>query len=151
MAKKKKKKRVKPLALCVFRRDNKIFVSEGYDKVTNKPFYRPLGGKIEFGELGHETVIREAMEEIRAEVVDVHYLAMFENIFVFEGNPGHEIVLVYDGRFVDDSLNDDDIVVRGTDDHQVLFDATWKPLDFFRIEDAPPLFPTGLLDFLLDN
>ena len=151
MAKKKKKSRIKPLALCIFRRDNKIFVSKGYDSVTDKTFYRPIGGKIEFGEYGHDTIFREVMEEINAEVTDVHYLAMFENIFMFEGNHGHEIVLVYSGRFVDDSFNHDDIIVRGTDDHQVLFDAMWKTLDFFRADAAPPLYPTGLLEFLIAN
>lgn len=151
MAKKKKKARIKPLALCVFQQDNKIFVSKGYDSVTDQTFYRPIGGKIEFGEYGHDTVIREVMEEINAEVVDVHYLAMFENIFTFEGNHGHEIVLLYGGRFVDESLNDDDIVVRGTDDHQVLYDAMWKTLDFFHADDAPPLYPNGLLEFLIND
>jgi 8-oxo-dGTP pyrophosphatase MutT (NUDIX family) len=149
MSKKKKKKlRIRPLALCVFRRDDKIFVAEGYDSVTDKTFYRPIGGKIEFGEYGHETVIREVMEEISAEVVDVRYLGTLENIFVFDGKRGHEIVMIYDGRFVDDSLNDDEIVVRGTDDGEVLFDATWKMIDFFRADDAPPLYPNGLLELL---
>jgi hypothetical protein len=27
-----------------------------------------------------------------------------ENIFTFNGQPGHEIVLVYDGRFVEERL-----------------------------------------------
>lgn len=149
MSKKKKKKpRIRPLALCVFRRDDKIFVAEGYDSVIGKIFYRPIGGKIEFGEYGHETVAREVMEEIRAVVVDVQYIGTLENIFVFDGQHGHEIVRIYDGRFVDDSLNDDDIVVRGTDDGEILFDATWKPLDFFHADDAPPLYPNGLLRLL---
>ncbi len=31
-------------------------------------------------------------------------LGIVENIFVYEGEPGHEMVFVYDGRFVDESL-----------------------------------------------
>lgn len=149
MSKKKKKKpRIRPLALCVFRRKDKIFVAEGYDSVIGKTFYRPIGGKIEFGEYGHETIVREVMEEINAEVTDVRYLGTLENIFVFDGKRGHEIVMIYDGRFIDDSLNNDEIVVRGTDDGAVLFDATWKSPDFFRADDAPPLYPNGLLGLL---
>ena len=146
--KKKKKPRIRPLALCVFRREDKIFVSMGHDTARNEGFYRPIGGKIEFGEYGHETIIREVMEEIHAEVTDIHYLGTVENIFVYEGNPGHEIVRIYDGRFVDESFNDDTIVVRGRDDNVILFDAIWKPMDFFRADDAPPLYPDGLLDLL---
>jgi len=145
---KKKKPRIRPLALCIFRRDNKIFVSQGYDSVLDVTFYRPIGGKIEFGEYGHDTIMREVMEEINADVADIHYLGTLENIFVYDGNPGHEIVMVYDGRFVDESFNDDDIVVRGTDDNEILFDAVWKPIDFFREDNAPPLYPHGLLELL---
>lgn len=146
--KKKKKPQIRPLAVCVFQREDKIFVSKGYDSVRNETFYRPIGGKIEFGEYGHETIHREVMEEIRMTVEALRYLGTLENIFVYDGNQGHEIVRIYDGRFTDDSLNDDNIVVRGTDDNAILFDAIWKPLDFFRGDDAPPLYPDGLLELL---
>lgn len=145
---KSKKFRIRPLALCIFRRGDKIFVSEGHDSMEDKTFYRPIGGKIEFGEYGHETIAREVMEEINAEVTEIVYLGTLENIFTYEGYPGHEIVLLYDGRFVDESLNDDGIVIRGIDDGDMLYDGTWKSLDFFQGNDAPPLYPAGLLDFL---
>ncbi len=48
-----KKKRVRPLAICVFRHHDRILVMEGYDPVKKEHFYRPLGGGIEFGEPGH--------------------------------------------------------------------------------------------------
>lgn len=148
MGKKKKKPRIRPLALCLFRRDNKIFVSQGYDSLTDETFFRPIGGKIEFGERGHETVVREVLEEIKAEVTDIRYIGTLENLFEYEGKPGHEIVLIYDGRFVDEHMNDDNIIVQGEDNNQLLFKAMWKPLDFFRESDAPPLYPAGLLDLL---
>ena len=148
MTKKKKKPRIRPLALCLFRRDDKIFVSQGFDRVTNSTFFRPIGGKIEFGERGYETVAREVMEELKVEVTDIHYLGTLENIFEYEGNPGHEIVLIYDGRFVDDRMNDDAVHVQGEDDNQLLYEAMWKLIDDFRQPDAPPLYPDGLLDLL---
>ena len=105
MGVKKKKRRIRPLALCVFRREDKIFVSRGYDSHTGETFYRPIGGKIEFSERGAETVAREVREEIDAEVADLFYLGTLENIFFYEGAPHHEIIMIYDGRFCDPVMN----------------------------------------------
>ena len=148
MAKKKKKRRIRPLALCVFRRGEKIMVARGYDAVKDQTFYRPIGGGINFGERGADAVIREVREELDAEVIDVVYLGAFENIFSYEGKAGHEIILVFDGRFTDPALNEDNALLEGEDDEELLYEASWKSLDFFRVEDAPPLYPAGLLDLL---
>ena len=142
-----KKDRIRPVALCVFRRGDKIFVAEGYDKKVNKISYRPIGGGIEFGEQAIDTIKREVMEEIEAEVTNLVYLGMLENIFTYEGNPGHEICLMYDGAFVDDFRNTDDYTVVGSDDGDILYNGSWKSLDFFR-EGHAPLYPGGLLDLL---
>ena len=64
----KKKKRIRPLAICIFRNRDRILVAEGYDSVKDEYFYRPLGGGIEFGESSVETICRELREEIRVEV-----------------------------------------------------------------------------------
>lgn len=142
-----KKKRIRPLALCVFRRGNKIFVAEGHDKKVKKTFYRPIGGGIEFDERAMETIRREVREEIAAEVSNLVYLGTLENIFEYQGQRGHEICLIYDGAFVDDFRNADDYTVVGHDDGDILFTAMWKPLDFFR-EGNAPLYPDGLLELL---
>ncbi|MCY3796183.1 MAG: NUDIX domain-containing protein [Chloroflexi bacterium] len=147
---KKKKARIRPLAVCVFRRGDKIFVSRGYDSHKGQAFYRPIGGRIEFGERGSETVMREVREEIGAEVVDVVYLGALENIFTYEKKAGHEIILIYDGAFRDPAMNHDELRVEGRDDGDILYEGSWKPLSFFRGDEAPPLYPTGLLA-LLDN
>ena len=147
---KKKKARIRPLAVCVFRRGDNIFVSRGYDSHKGQVFYRPIGGRIEFGERGSETVIREVREEIGAEVNNLSYLGTLENIFSYEGQPGHEIMLIYDGAFRDPAMNQDDLTVEGRDDGDILYEGSWKPLCFFRGDDAPPLYPTGLLALLED-
>lgn len=153
MGKKKKirKQRIRPLALCVFRRDDKIFVARGRDSLTGETFYRPIGGRIEFGERGHETVMREVKEEIDAEVKDVRYLGALENIFHYEGKPGHEIVLIYDGRFADPALNRNDAVVQGQDDGGILYQGEWHRLAEFHHPTAPPLYPAGLLQLLQEE
>ena len=92
---------IRPLAICVFSHNNKILVSEEHDPSKGETFYRPLGGGIEFGEHSIDTIHRELMEKIGAEVKDLVYLGTLENIYIFNGIPGHEIVQVYDGVLIE--------------------------------------------------
>ena len=62
------------------------------------------------------------------------------------GEQGHEIVLVYDGRFEDENVYRR-TEIDGSDDDVPLFKAYWKPLALFRAGDAP-LYPDGLLELL---
>jgi ADP-ribose pyrophosphatase YjhB (NUDIX family) len=101
---------IRPLAICIFRNGDQIFVGEGYDPVKRETFYRPLGGEIEFGELTEETIHRELREEVGAEAASVQYLFTLENIFTFNGEPGHEIVMVFDGRLAEAALYERKII-----------------------------------------
>ena len=139
--------KVRPLAVCVFRREGRILAADGYDRVKRQTFYRPLGGRIEFGETGAQTIVRELREEIGAEVADVRYLGTLENIFVYNGQPGHEIVRVYDGALADETLYRRE-TIEGRDDDALLFIARWLRLDDLRRPGAPPLYPDGLLALL---
>jgi len=141
----------KVLCICVFRKGDSILASEGYDRVKKETFYRPLGGKLEFGEYGHQAVARELKEEIGAEVVDLRFIGTLENIFTFEGKRGHEIVLVYDGGFADRSLEERSLIegFETSPEDYGRIRATWKPLSYFR-ENRAPLYPEGLLDLLTD-
>lgn len=144
-----KPNKVRPLAICLFRWEGKVLVAEGYDRVKGQTFYRPLGGKIEFGERGAETVIREVREEIGAEARDLVYLGTLENLFTYEGQPGHEIVLVYDGRLADEALYGREM--EGRDDGALRFAARWLPLSLFQGAEAPPLYPDGLMELIVNN
>jgi 8-oxo-dGTP pyrophosphatase MutT (NUDIX family) len=137
--------KIRALAICVFRNENKILVFEGYDPVKDQTFYRPLGGGIEFGETSEETVHREIKEELGAEVTDLKYLGTLENIFVFNTNPGHEIVQVYDGRLVNSGLYEQ-AEMSGLEADGGQFKALWKYLDEFN--PLRPLYPEGLLEML---
>ena len=53
---KKKKPRIRPIALCVFRQEEHILVFRGYDPKKDQTFYRPLGGGIDFGETALDAV-----------------------------------------------------------------------------------------------
>jgi 8-oxo-dGTP pyrophosphatase MutT (NUDIX family) len=146
-----KKKRVRPLAICVFRNNDCILVAEGYDPVKDEHFYRPLGGGIEFGESSQETICRELMEELNVEVERdrLSYLGAVENIFHFNGSPGHEIVLIYDGRLKDAALYDQ-AVIRGKELNGEEVRAVWKALDEFG-DGLSILYPAGLLEMLVSR
>lgn len=137
---------VRAIAICLIHRANEIFVAKGFDNVKESHFYRPLGGKIEFGEYGYRTVAREFQEEIGAELTGIRYLFTLENLFSFEGKRGHEIVRVYEGSFADASLYER-VQVEGKDDGDVIFTALWMPLEIFRRGEAR-LVPERLLELL---
>jgi 8-oxo-dGTP pyrophosphatase MutT (NUDIX family) len=138
--------KIRPIAICVFRKDDRILVFEGYDPVKPELFYRPLGGGIEFGERGDQTVRREIREEIGAQITDVRYLGTLENIFTLNGRSRHEIVLVYDGRLTDPSLYDT-THLHGVEADGAPLKVVWKRLADFR-GNHPQLYPLGLLELL---
>jgi ADP-ribose pyrophosphatase YjhB (NUDIX family) len=140
---------VRPIAIGVFRHNHKILVAEGYDSVKKEIFYRPLGGTIEFGEPGEQTLRREMQEEIAAEVTNLRYLGAIENIFTFNGQQGHEIVLIYAGEFVDKAMYEQPSLM-GQEDNGAKFKAVWKSLADFQ-DGQVPLYPTGLLEVLVNE
>jgi 8-oxo-dGTP pyrophosphatase MutT (NUDIX family) len=138
---------IRPLAICIFSHNGKILVFEGYDPTKDESFYRPLGGAIEFGERSIDTVHRELMEEIGAEVTDLVYLGALENIFVFDGTPGHEIVQVYDGKLVDSGLYELDVIEGHESEENLSMKVIWKSLGEFG-PGKLILYPDGLLELL---
>jgi 8-oxo-dGTP pyrophosphatase MutT (NUDIX family) len=144
-----KKKRIRPLAICVFRNQDRILVNQGYDSVKDQYFYRPLGGGIEFGETSMDTVCRELMEELNVEVEreSLSYLGTAENIFTFLGKPHHEIILIYDGALKESELYDQAMIV-GKEANGEEIRAVWKNITDFG-DGKSILYPIGLLDMLL--
>lgn len=139
---------IRPIALCVFRDQDRILVFEGYDPLKQQTFYRPLGGGIEFGETSEQAVRREIREEIGTEIEDLRFLGTVENLFVFNGAPGHEIVRLYIGRLADPRyLGQDDMVAH--EDTGETIKILWKRLSEFG--PHTPLYPDGLAELLEDN
>ena len=143
--------RIRPIAIGIFRRDDRILVFESREHDSRgRIFYRPLGGSIEFGEYGHQTLAREIREEIGAKVENVRYLGLNENLFrAPDGQRAHEIVLVYEADLVDKALYEKDEMLV-TEDTGDTFKAFWKSLAFFQRGEAP-LYPNGLLELLLGD
>jgi 8-oxo-dGTP pyrophosphatase MutT (NUDIX family) len=137
---------VRAIAIGVIRDRDRVFVAEGHDLVTGETFYRPLGGSIEFGETGAETVQREFKEESELTVSRPTYIGALENLFTNDGRPGHEIVLVYETAFEDAGVLDKDAVAC-REETGMPFTARWVPLSTFRSGGAP-LYPDGLLEMI---
>lgn len=96
---------IRILALGIIRQRDRIFISEGYDPVKQQTFYRAMGGGVEFGETSRAALQREFQEEIQAELTNIKYLGCQENLFTFNGLPGHEILFVYQCDFVEPKFN----------------------------------------------
>jgi NADH pyrophosphatase NudC (nudix superfamily) len=142
---------IRPIAIGIIRRGDAILVFESREHDSGgQIFYRPLGGSIEFGELGHEALARELQEEIGAEIKNPRYLGLNENLFTSpRGERAHEIVLVYEAELADEALYEKDEMLV-VEDSGATFTAYWKPLAIFQRGEAP-LYPTGLLELLMGN
>ena len=137
---------IRPLALVLFRRDDgAILVAPGFDPVKQQRFYRPLGGGIEFGERAEAAARREIREELGAEIEGPRLLGTFENLFTYLGQPGHELIWLYEARFADPSLYARDILTA--DESGAKFEVHWVPVSTFAAGEAP-LYPDGLLDLI---
>ena len=135
------KKRVRALALGIVRSADKILVSEGYDPTTKKLFYRPLGGGIEFQEHAKDAVLREFKEELGVSVSEPVMLGFLENIFTYDGEPGHELVIVFEVKLRDAALYQQASFARLDREGR----AVWRSLA--ELQHAP-LYPTGLWPLL---
>ena len=138
---------IRPIAICVFHHAGRILAAEGYDPLKKQAFYRSLGGGIEFGEHSAAAIERELAEELGVAVVDLRYLGAIENVFTYDGKTGHEIVMVYDGAFVDRSLYEQPFI-EGVEDDGLSFRAVWVKLADCADSAAPPVYPTGLVELL---
>jgi len=138
---------IRPIAICVFRNNDRILVFEGHDQIKGETFYRPLGGGIEFGESGEAAVRREIMEELHSEIEGLKHLGFLENIFVHDGRMGHEIIMIYDGGLRESGLYDQ-AVIEVVEANGERVRAMWKNLGEFG-EGKSILYPTGLLEMLL--
>jgi 8-oxo-dGTP pyrophosphatase MutT (NUDIX family) len=142
--------KIRPIVLCLFRHGDRILVSRDYDSVKQDYYYRPLGGGIEFGETSRDAIIREIREELGAEIEDVIWLGVLENLFTLEGEPGHEIVLVYDATFVDRSIYGRDSLIGHEHEIGSSFVAEWKSFDELR-RDSARLVPEGLAALIAES
>jgi ADP-ribose pyrophosphatase YjhB (NUDIX family) len=142
--------RIRPLALALIRRGDEILVEGGRDDVKGETFFRLLGGGIDFGESGAGALRRELREELGSETDVQRLLGALESIFTYEGEPGHEIALVYECRLRDPQLYDrDEWEVSEPFAHGPLVHSlAWKRLASFT-DGSEILYPDGAAELAL--
>lgn len=132
--------------MCVFRHQNKILLTEGYDPTKDEHYMIPLGGGIEFGETSEQAAIREVLEEVGAETYGLQLLGVLENLFVFDGTPGHEIVFIYEAKFVDENLYQKP-ELDGFESNGVKINVRWFDQAVLK-DNAVKIYPHGIVDLL---
>lgn len=130
----------------MIRNAGRVLVERGYDRVAESRFYRAIGGHIDFGERAAQTVAREWREEYGLTLVDVRLLGVLENVFTYEGQPGHEIVFAFEARAVEPQVYQPD-EFEGIDPDGKRHEAVWVSLDDLAAGGIP-LTPAGLLELL---
>ena len=135
-------KEIRPIVLGVAIKDNKLLVGEGFDKVKNQTFYRPLGGGIEFLEKSDEALKREFLEEINISIDIGKFLGLSENIFTYQGKNAHEMVLYYTIKISDEDYKEEYIV---NDDHGQSR-AIWVDISEFK-NNNKILYPEEILNY----
>ena len=136
-------KEIRPIVLGIAIKDNKLLVSEGFDKVKNQTFYRCLGGGIEFLEKSSDAIKREFKEEIDVDIIVNEFLGISENIFTYQRKKAHELVLFYSIEISDENYQEEYKVI---DDHGETI-AKWIDLDEFKNKNKI-LYPEGIFKFI---
>jgi ADP-ribose pyrophosphatase YjhB (NUDIX family) len=137
---------VRARAVAVCRNAGRVLVERGYDRVAGSRFYRAIGGHVDFGERAARTVAREWGEEYGLTLQDVRLLGVLENVFTYEGRPGHEIVFAFEARVVEAEVYEKD-EFEGIDPGGNRHQAVWVSLDDLAAGGIP-LSPAGLLELL---
>jgi len=139
--------RIRVLALALIRRpsDGRWLAMHGTDPSKETEFYRPAGGGVEFGETSRDAVCREMLEEFSAVVEPVRLWGATENLFVHMDKPGHEVVFLWECRFVDERFyTQDELKI---DENGLEMVAHWIDPDDLAVRGIP-LYPDGLPEIL---
>ena len=137
-------KEIRPVVLGLAIKNNKLLVSEGFDKIKNEIFYRCLGGGIEFLEKSEEALKREFLEEINISITVKDFLGISENIFTYQGKKAHELILFYSIEISDENYQEEYIV---TDDHGKTV-AKWIDINEFKNKNKI-LYPEEVFKYLI--
>ena len=136
-------KEIRPIALGLAIKNNKLLVSEGFDKVKNETFYRCLGGGIEFLEKSEEALKREFLEEINVDIIVKDFLGISENIFTYQGKKAHELILFYSIEISDKNYQEEYKVI---DDHGETI-AKWIDINEFKNKNKI-LYPEEVFKYI---
>lgn len=136
-------KEIRPLALGIAIKNNKILVGEGFDKIKNQTFYRCLGRGIEFLETSSDALKREFKEEIGVNINIKDFLGISENIFTYEGKKANELILFYSIE-IPDNYYKEEYHIADEDDNAI---AKWINIKEFK-NKTKILYPKETFKYL---
>ena len=136
-------KEIRPIVLGIVKRENKILVSEGYDKVKDEVFYRCIGGGIEFLENSKEALKREFKEELDIYIDVGEFLGVDENIFTYNGKNAHELILFYNVDMKDKDYKEKYHII----DDNCENDAMWIDINKFKNRELK-IYPEQMFKYL---
>lgn len=136
-------KEIRPIVLGMVKRNNKILVGKGYDKVKSEVFYRSIGGGIEFLENSKETLKREFKEELNIDITVGEFLGISENIFMYNGKNAHELILFYNVTIKESDYKESYHII----DDNCQTDAMWIDIDRFKSKELK-IYPEQVFKYL---
>lgn len=136
-------KEIRPIVLGIAIKDNKLLVSEGFDKIKKQTFYRCLGGGIEFLEKSSDALKREFKEEIGADITIKDFLGISENIFTYQGKKAHELIFFYSIELSNNDYKEEYHIIE-EDDCGI---AKWINIDEFK-NKTKILYPNEIFKYL---
>ena len=136
-------KTIRPVVLGIVKKENKILVSKGYDKVKDEVFYRSIGGGIEFLENSKDALKREFKEELDIDVNVGEFLGISENIFTYNGKNAHELVLLYNVSIKESDYKEQYHII----DDNCETDAMWIDIDKFKNKELK-IYPEQIFNYL---
>lgn len=136
-------KEIRPIVLGLVKKDNKVLVSKGYDKIKDETFYRSIGGGIEFLENSKDALKREFKEELNIEISVGNFLGISENIFTYNGKNAHELILFYDVEIKDEDYREKYHII----DDKCETDAIWIDIEKFKNRELK-IYPEQVFKYL---
>lgn len=138
---------IRTIAVGLPVKQDHVLALEGTDHVRGLDFLRAIGGGVEFGETAEDALRREFMEELGVRLDTVELLGVRENIFTYEGEPGHEIAFIFaieSAELAAVALNAElHVLDEGSPVH-------WVPIAEVR-DGKRTLFPEGAVELLLSR
>lgn len=94
---------IRARAIILFRRGSDVLLVDHDDPVEGLVWGVP-GGGVEFGERAIDAARREALEEVGVDPGQLRLLSVFENLFEYAGEVGHEVCFAYEADATDLSI-----------------------------------------------
>lgn len=138
---------IRVVALGAVRRDDELLVFEGESPDSEEPFYRLLGGEVEFGEHSREAVVREFDEELGVAFAEATLVGTFERVFSVGGENGHEVWRVYEGHIVEEWPYQRESFTFVEPEFDTEHRARWLPVERLR-EETTTFYVPEVLDAL---